>query len=76
MDRLLRHRAEHGFGFHPDASFCFLKCVLVQNGVARYVGSTISVETTSNDSPLGTSKRSKYSVMRASALYGTPFLRR
>ena len=29
------HRAEQGVGFQPEASFCFLKCVLVQNGWAR-----------------------------------------
>src|SRR5258708_36847948 len=32
--------------------------------------------TNSKDSPLGSSNRSKYSVTTASALYGTPFLRR
>jgi hypothetical protein len=65
----------HGVGVHPAASACRLKCVLVQYGVARYSGSTISVETTSNDRRRE-SNRSKYSVMTVVALYGTPFLRK
>src|SRR5581483_4178712 len=66
----------HGVGFQPAASFCFLKCVLVQNGSLRYSGSFTSDPTNSSDSPVGRSKRSKYSVITALALYGTPFLRK
>src|ERR1043165_2623742 len=76
--RLLMYRpqrAVHGVGCQPVAS-TFLKCGLVQYGVVRFSGSTISVVTTSNDSPPGTSSRSKYSVITVFALYGTPFLRR
>ena len=74
--KVISYRAEHGRGFQPVESGCFLKCVLVQNGVVRYVGSTSSVDTTSSASPFGRSKRSMNSVITASALYGTPFFRR
>src|SRR5438874_89535 len=69
-------RAVHAVGCQPLASFCRLKWGLVQYGVVRFSGSTISVVTTSSDSPPGTSSRSKYSVITAFALYGTPFFRR
>src|SRR5207249_7182386 len=70
------HRATHGVGFQPEASFSFLKCVVVHIGWDRYSGSLISDVTRTMESPPGTSKRSKYSVSVVLALYGTPFFRR
>src|SRR5437879_3347997 len=61
-------RAKPGLGFQPEASFCFLKCVLVQNGCARYSGSTTSEITNRIASPPGRSNRSKYSVNTVRAL--------
>src|SRR5580704_6718315 len=64
----LIYLAEQGDGFQPEASLCFLKCVLVQKGSVKYTGSFTSVVTTSRESPFGMSNRSKYSVSTASAL--------
>src|SRR5437867_32757 len=67
----------HGDGFHFDASRSSLKCVLVMNGSCRYFGSSTTVRTRRMTSPFGSGPTlSKYSVMFAFALYGTPFLRR
>src|SRR5438105_15291974 len=50
-------RAVHAVGCQPLASFSRLKWGLVQYGVVRLSGSTISVVTTSSDSPPDTSGR-------------------
>src|SRR5262245_18805780 len=61
-------------GLHFDPSFSSLKCVLVMNGVWRYFGSSTTVLTSRITSPFGSGPtRSKYSVIAAFALYGTPF---
>src|SRR5215467_15640990 len=64
-------------GFHFDPSFSRLKWVLVMNGVCRYFGSSTTVLTSRMTSPLGSGPtRSKYSVIVAFPLYGTPFFLR
>src|SRR6185312_3659625 len=66
-----------GDGFHFAPSFSSLKCVLVMNGSCRYFGSSTTVRTRRMTSPFGSGPTlSTYSVIFASALYGTPFLRR
>src|SRR5215475_8052697 len=61
-------------GLHFDPSFSSLKCVLVMNGTCRYFGSSTTVLTRRMTSPFGSGPtRSKYSVIVALALYGTPF---
>src|SRR5580765_2598652 len=63
-----------GDGFHFAPSFSSLKCVLVMNGVCRYFGSSTTVLTSRMTSPFGSGPTlSKYSVIVAFALYGTPF---
>src|SRR5215471_7780604 len=67
----------HGDGFHFEPSFSSLKFVLVMNGSSRYLGSSTTVRTSRMTSPLGSGPTlSKYSVIVAFALYGTPFLRK
>src|SRR5215475_15534319 len=64
-------------GLHFDPSFSSLKCVLVMNGTCRYFGSSTTVLTRRMTSPFGSGPTlSKYSVMVALALYGTPFFRK
>src|SRR5436190_6497605 len=66
-----------GDGLHLDPSRSSLKCVLVMKGSCRYFGSSTTVRTRRITSPFGSGPTlSKYSVMFALALYGTPFLRR
>src|SRR5688572_3269040 len=65
-----------GVGFHFDPSRSNLKVEPTRNGCCRYVGSSTTVLTTRTTSPLGYVKRSKYSLIDAFSLYGTPFLRR
>src|SRR5215467_10654246 len=67
----------HVDGLHLDPSFSSLKCVLVMNGVCKYFGSSTTVLTSRMESPFGSGPtRSKYSVIVAFALYGTPFFLR
>src|SRR5215831_13486562 len=67
----------HTEGFHFEPSFSSLKCVLVMNGNCKYFGSSTTVRTSRMTSPFGSGPTlSKYSVMFAFALYGTPFFRR
>src|SRR5580765_1318736 len=67
----------HGDGVHFAPSFSNLKCVLVMNGNCRYLGSSTTVRTSRMTSPFGSGPTlSKYSVMVAFALYGTPFFLR
>src|SRR5262249_40056287 len=65
-----------GVGFHPVASVCFLKFVLVTNGVVRYCASSTIVVTTNHVEPSFSLERSKYSRSVVLSLYGTPFLRK
>ena len=66
-----------GVGFHLDPFGSSLKCVLVMNGIVRFFESSTTVRTMRRTSPFGSGpRRSKYSVMTAAELYGTPFLRR
>ena len=48
-------------GFQPVASGCFLKSVVVTNGVVRYSGSSTIVVTTNQVSPLRSVRTSYYS---------------
>src|SRR6266853_3147325 len=64
-------------GFHFEPSFSSLKCVLVMNGICRYFESSTTVLTSRMTSPFGSGPTlSKYSVIVALALYGTPFFLR
>src|SRR5579864_8115784 len=50
-------RDVQGLGSHPEASACFLKCVLVWKGWARYCGSSTRVVTMSQESLFGSMVR-------------------
>ena len=53
-----RQRAVHGRGFHPVASACFLKFVLVTNGSVRFSGSSMMVVTVNQMSPFRSENKS------------------
>src|SRR5438876_4246361 len=68
--------AVQGTVFQAEPSESFLKCVIVANGWVRYCGSSTIFVTTSHGPPAASERTLKYSVTTASALYGTPFLRK
>jgi hypothetical protein len=55
-------------GLHADPSGTFLKCELVTNREVRFCGSSTTVVTISQESPLGSVVRGMYSVSLAVAL--------
>src|SRR5438552_7048895 len=51
------HLVVQGAGFHPEASACLRKWVLVMKGTFRYCGSSTMVVTISQESPFGSTVR-------------------
>src|SRR5215510_2156905 len=60
--RAYYHVAEHGVGFHFASFGSFLNCEVITNGCRRYIGSVVTIVTTSSGDPLGSVISSKYSV--------------
>src|SRR5436190_17047248 len=73
---LQAYRAEHGVGFHPLASACFLNCDVLTHGCARYCESSSMLVIARYSLPSSSLRCWKYSVSVAPAPYGTPFFRR